>query len=285
MAIKGMYKTIKCPEVSKPSLYMFLSLALNISTHEGMFYWYTDSKAGPAFSQVSLLFPRSHRVNFSLGFCNLVLQIICLSSPRLFFFMQELVGIIHAIGAMSSMVGVLIYHKTLKNYPFRNLLFFAQLFYGISGMMDLIFILRWNLIFGIPDYLFIIMEECFTRIISRIRWIPMIVLSTRLCPLGIEGTFFALLMCIDSLGQVSSKCLGGVVLHILNVTRTNFTNLWLVIFIRNVLRFSTLALIFLVPKADQTEVLLPSDLMTKNFTINGDDDSLQLVPMNGKNEA
>lgn len=48
-----MYKTIKYPQVWKPSLYMFISLALNISTHEGYFYWYTDPKAGPAFSQVS----------------------------------------------------------------------------------------------------------------------------------------------------------------------------------------------------------------------------------------
>lgn len=50
---KGMYKSMKCPQVWKPSLYMYLSLAVSISTHEGQFYWYTDPKAGPAFSQVS----------------------------------------------------------------------------------------------------------------------------------------------------------------------------------------------------------------------------------------
>lgn len=52
VAMKGMYKTIKFPQVWRPSLYMYLSLALSISTHEGQFYWYTDPKAGPAFSQV-----------------------------------------------------------------------------------------------------------------------------------------------------------------------------------------------------------------------------------------
>jgi len=54
--IRGMYKTIKYPQAWKPSLYMFLSLALNVTTHEGHFYWYTDSKVGPAFSQVLLIF-------------------------------------------------------------------------------------------------------------------------------------------------------------------------------------------------------------------------------------
>ncbi|PON68345.1 Folate-biopterin transporter [Parasponia andersonii] len=244
LAMRGMYKTIKFPQVWKPSLYMFLSLALSFSTHEGHFYWYTDPKAGPAFS-------------------------------------QEFVGIIYAIGAMASMVGVLIYHKNLKDYPFRSLLFMAQLLYSVCGMLDLMFVLRWNLVLGIPDYLFVVMEECVSRIVSRIRWMPMIVLSSRLCPLGIEGTFFALLMCIDSLGSLSSKWAGGMVLHAFHVTRTDFTNLWLVVLIRNVLRFSTLTLIFLVPKVGQSEVIIPSDLLTRNSTSDVEEnDNLELVPLN-----
>ncbi|CAN6721999.1 unnamed protein product [Malus baccata var. baccata] len=250
VAMSGIYKTIKLPQVWKPSLYMYLSLALSINTQEGNFYWYTDPSAGPAFS-------------------------------------QEFVGMIYAVGAVASIVGVLIYHKTLKNYPFRNLVFFAQLLYAISGLLDLTFILRWNLALGIPDYFFVIMEECVFRIVTKIRWMPMIVLSTKLCPLGIEGTFFALLMCIDSLGSLSSKWGGGAVLHALSVTRTNFTNLWLALLIRNVLRFLTLGLIFLVPKADQLDLLIPSDLLTKNSSefSDVDDQSLELVPSKGKIEA
>ncbi|XP_077236740.1 major facilitator superfamily protein [Tasmannia lanceolata] len=238
-AMSGMCATMKCPQVWKPSLYMYLSLALSISTHEGQFYWYTDPKAGPAFS-------------------------------------QDFVGMIYAIGAMASIVGVLIYHKVLKDYPFRNLLFSAQLLYSLSGVLDLVFVLRWNLKLGIPDYLFVVMEECVSRIITRIRWMPMIVLSTKLCPLGIEGTFFALLMCIDSLGALSSKWGGGVVLHLLHVTRTDFRNLWLAVLIRNLLRISTLGLIFLVPKAHQSDILLPSDISMKHSS----EESLQLVTMN-----
>lgn len=201
-----------------------------------------------------------------------------LSSP------QEFVGVIYALGAVASIIGVLIYHKTLKDYPYRNLLFFAQLLYGISGMLDLIFILRWNLALGIPDSFFVITEQCVSHIISKIRWIPMIVLSTRLCPIGIEGTFFALLMCIDSIGSLTSKWGGGIVLHLLHVTRTDFTNLWLVILIRNVLRLATLGLIFLVPKADQSDELIPVDLLRKNSDTSTDDEGLQLVTINEKNQ-
>lgn len=31
---------------------MYLSLAVSLHIHEGMFYWYTDAKGGPSFSQV-----------------------------------------------------------------------------------------------------------------------------------------------------------------------------------------------------------------------------------------
>ncbi|KAH8482870.1 hypothetical protein H0E87_030093 [Populus deltoides] len=247
IALRGMSKTIKLPQVWKPSLYMYLSLALSISTHEGQFYWYTDPKAGPAFS-------------------------------------QEFVGMIYAVGALASIAGVLIYQKTLKDYPFRSLLLYAQLLYGMTGMLDVIFFLRWNLVIGIPDYFFVILEECVSRIISRIRWIPMIVLSTRLCPLGIEGTFFALLMCIDSLGSLSSKWGGGVVLHLFHVTRTDFTNLWLAILIRNVLRFATLGLIFLVPKGNQEDDLIPPDILTANSDASLDDDGLELAPVKETSE-
>jgi len=81
---------------------------------------------------------------------------------------------IYAVGALASIAGVLIYQKTLKDYPFRILLLYAQLLYGMTGMLDVIFFLRWNLVIGIPDYFFVILEECVSRIISRIRWIPMI---------------------------------------------------------------------------------------------------------------
>ncbi|KMT16946.1 hypothetical protein BVRB_2g044160 [Beta vulgaris subsp. vulgaris] len=242
-AMENMYKTLKFPHVWKPSLFMFLSLALSYSTHEGHFYWYTDPKAGPGFS-------------------------------------KEFVGMMYAIGAAGSILGVIIYQRFLKDLPLKGLLFYAQLLYAVSGMFDLMFILRWNLAVGIPDSFFIVVEEIVYNIIGRIRWMPMVVLSTRLCPLGIEGTFFALLMCIDSLGSLSAKMVGGMVLHLMHVSRTNFSNLWLAVFVRNCLRFGTLALIFLVPNATQYDGLVSSDFSSKKCSNTQlEEASLELVPL------
>lgn len=177
--------------------------------------------------------------------------------------MQEKVGFIFSVGSVGSLLGVLLYQNALKDYPFRNLLFWAQLLLGVSGMMDLILVLRLNLKLGMPDYLFIVIDESAFQMIGRIKWLPLLVLSSKLCPTGIEGTFFALLMSIDNAGMLTASWGGGLILHVLKITRTEFSNLWLAILIRNIMRVVPLALLFLVPKSEQNSVILPMEMLEK----------------------
>lgn len=183
-------------------------------------------------------------------------------------FLQEVVGSIFSIGALGSLVGVLLYQNFLKNYPFRDVLFWTQLLYGISGLLDLVFVLRINLKLGLPDYLFVVIDEAVSQMIGRLKWMPLLVLSSKLCPAGIEGTFFALLMSIDHVGFLSSAWAGGLLLHILNITRTQFENLWMAILIRSILRVVPIALLFLIPRTDPSSSILPSEMLR---TKKGDD--------------
>nr|XP_043608840.1 probable folate-biopterin transporter 2 [Erigeron canadensis] len=212
-AATAMWTTLKSEDVWRPCLYMYLSFALSLNIYEGLFYWETDSKAGPSFS-------------------------------------QETIGFVLSIGSIGSLLGAILYQYRLKTHPFRALLFWTQLVFGLSGMLDLIFILRLNLKVGIPDYFFAVLDESVLQLVGRLKWMPLLVLSSQLCPPGIEGTFFALLMSIDNFGLMSSTWLGGLLLHVLNVTRTKFDNLWLAILIRNLLRLLPLCFLFLVPKSD-----------------------------------
>jgi len=47
--------TLKCPEVWRPCVYMFVSHNLSLDIQGGMFYWYTDHVVGPGFSEVCTL--------------------------------------------------------------------------------------------------------------------------------------------------------------------------------------------------------------------------------------
>ncbi|KAL2462229.1 putative folate-biopterin transporter 3 [Abeliophyllum distichum] len=221
---RALWTALKCSVVWRPCLYMYLSLALSLHIHEGMFYWYTDAKTGPSFS-------------------------------------QEMVGSISAVGAIGSLLGVLLYQNAFRNYPFRHVLFWAQLLYGLSGMLDLILVLRINLRFGVPDYVVVVIDAAVSHMISRLKWMPLLVLSSKLCPSGIEGTFFALLMSIDHVGMLSASWAGGLLLHILNVTRTTFDNLWLAILIRSLFRVLPLGILFLIPNSDPNAAILPSEML------------------------
>ncbi|XP_071692706.1 probable folate-biopterin transporter 2 isoform X2 [Rutidosis leptorrhynchoides] len=211
-AATAMWTTLKSEDVWRPCLYMYLSFALSLNIYEGLFYWETDSNVGPSFS-------------------------------------QETIGFIFSIGSIGSILGAILYQYRLKTHPFRALLFWAQLLLALSGMLDLVFVLRLNQKLGLPDYLFAVIDESVLQLVGRLKWTPLLVLSAQLCPPGIEGTFFALLMSIDNFGLMSSTWLGGLLLHVLNVTRTQFDNLWLAILIRNILRITPLCFLFLVPKS------------------------------------
>lgn len=194
--------------------------------------------------------------------------------------MQETVGFIFSIGSFGSLLGAILYQNALKDHPFRDLLLWTQLLHGLSGMLDLILVLRLNLKFGIPDYFFIVIDQSMSQMIGRLKWMPLLVLSTKLCPSGIEGTFFALLMSIDNTGVLSSSWGGGFLLHVLNVTRTKFDNLWLAILIRNILRVSPLCLLFLIPKGDPNSFVLPPEILNaKEDTATAGTENLELVSL------
>lgn len=194
--------------------------------------------------------------------------------------MQEIIGYIMAIGSVGSLLGAILYQYGLKDYPFRDLLFWAQILSCLSGMLDLALVLRWNLRVGVPDYVFVVVDASVTQLIGRLKWMPLLVLSSKMCPPGIEGTFFALLMSIDNAGVLTSSWLGGLLLHVLKVTRTEFDNMWVAILIRNLLRIAPLFLLFLVPRVDRSSSILPDDIMNaKEVDEARESENLELVAL------
>ncbi|XP_020110921.1 probable folate-biopterin transporter 2 isoform X2 [Ananas comosus] len=229
-ASQTMWATLKCAEVWRPCAYMFVSLALSLNIQEGMFYWYTDTTSGLSFS-------------------------------------EESIGLIFSIGSVGSLLAVILYQNSLKDYPFRGLLFWSQILSSVSGMLDLILILRLNLKLGISNYFFAVIDEGVSRLVGQLKWMPLLVLSSKLCPTGIEGTFFAFLMSVDNAGLLTSSWGGGLLLQMLKVTRTEFRNLWVAILVRNIMRLLPLSLLFLVPTSNQNSTILPMEMLKENCII------------------
>lgn len=126
-------------------------------------------------------------------------------------------------------------------------------------MLDLLFILRWNLVLGILDCFSVIMEECVSGILGRIQWMLIIVMIPKLCPLG------------DAHHRSDTKALQSFAPLITN-WHLNGVEEWF--FIHEYHKsFSEmfwdlrLGFIFLVSDADQFEALIPSDIFTKNSAL------------------
>ncbi|CAD6263183.1 unnamed protein product [Miscanthus lutarioriparius] len=226
-ALQSMGRTLKCPEVWRPCVYIFVSLNLSLDIQGGMFYWYTDPVVGPGFSE---------------GY----------------------IGLIYSIGSVGSLIGVLLYQSTLKDYPFRSMLLWGQVLSSLAGMLDLVLVTRLNLKIGMPDYFFAVSDNAVSQMVGRLQWLPLLVLCSKLCPPGTEGTFYALLMSLQNAGLLMSFWWGGLLLHMLNVTRMEFSNLWIVVLIRNISRLVPLMLLFLVPDCDQNSTLLPAEMLHGN---------------------
>lgn len=89
---------------------------------------------------------------------------------------------------------------------------------------------RWNLAIGIPDTIFVITDNIICEFVSDFQCIPIMILTSRLCPKGMESTVNSTIITILHHGVWMGSILSAIITMALGVTSTNFDNLkWLVI--------------------------------------------------------
>jgi hypothetical protein len=64
----------------------------------------------------------------------------------------------------------------------------------LLNMIDLVWVNRINLVFGISDEVFVLGDETIAPMIARWNTMPMLILASQLCPTNVEATFFAMTM-------------------------------------------------------------------------------------------
>jgi folate/biopterin transporter len=158
-------------------------------------------------------------------------------------FKPEFLGRVRLFTSLAALFGAWLYHRFLKSIPFRTILGWSVVFSSLLGMTTLLLVTHINRNFGIDDHWFSIGDSIILTVMGQIAFMPVLVLSARLCPEGIEASLFALLMSIFNLAGLLSNELGALLTHVLGVTERNFDQLWLLILICNL--SSLLPLIFL----------------------------------------
>ena len=165
-------------------------------------------------------------------------------------FEPEFLGRVRLVTSFASLVGIFLFQRYLKNVPFRKILGWSTVIAAVLGMTTLLLVTHTNRALGIDDRWFSLGDSLILTVVGQITWMPVLVLSARLCPKGVEATLFALLMSIWNLSGLLSHELGALLTSWLGVTENNFDNLWLLVIITNLSTLLPLPFLGWLPAGD-----------------------------------
>lgn len=177
-------------------------------------------------------------------------------------FEPEFLGRVRLVTSLAALVGIAIFQRFLKAVPFRTIFAWSTVLASLGGMTTLLLVTHANRSLGIDDHWFSLGDSAVLTVMGQIAFMPVLVLSARLCPTGVEATLFALLMSIVNLAGLVSHELGALLTHWLHVTETDFENLWLLVTLTNLTTLLPLPLLFLLPSTSalsESETTTPAE--------------------------
>lgn len=162
-------------------------------------------------------------------------------------FQPEFLGRVRLVTSLAALLGIWIFQRFLKAVPFRIIFAWSTVLSTVFGFTMLLLVTHTNRAIGIGDEWFSLGDSLILTVMGEISFMPVLVLSARICPRGVEATLFALLMSVLNLAGLLSHELGALLTHWLGVTETNFDNLWLLVTLTNLSTLLPLPLLFLLP--------------------------------------
>ena len=135
-------------------------------------------------------------------------------------------GLLDVIGYVFAIVGTYVYKRWLREVSFIKIFGYALLLSFLLENSLLVLVFHANRSMGIDDFYFAAIERIVLTLVGQFITMPMVVLGARICPKGIEGTLYALLMSISNMGGVVGSEWGSLFTAMFGVTATNFSSLW-----------------------------------------------------------
>ena len=135
-------------------------------------------------------------------------------------------GTLDVMGYIVAIIGTYVYKRWLRDVAFSKIFGYALVLSFLLSNTLLLLVLHVNRSMGIPDFIFAAIERIVITLVGQFVTIPMVVLGARICPVGVEGTLYALLMSLSNMGGVIGSEWGSLFTGMFGVTATNFSSLW-----------------------------------------------------------
>ncbi len=120
-------------------------------------------------------------------------------------FEPEFLGRVRLVTSLASILGIWVYQRFLKAISFRLILGWSTVISALLGMTTLLLVTHTNRALGIDDHWFSLGDSLILTVMGQIAFLPVLILSARLCPVGIEASLFALLMSIWNMSGLVSQ--------------------------------------------------------------------------------
>ncbi len=169
-------------------------------------------------------------------------------------FDAEFLGRVRLVTSVASLLGIWLFQRFLKAIPVRVILGWTTVISMLLGLTTLLLVTHANRSLGIDDHWFSLGDSLILTVMGQVAYMPILVLSARLCPPGVEATLFALLMSLWNLAGLLSQEFGAILTHWLGVTETNFDKLWLLVTLTNLSTLLPLPLIGWLPEGASQDV-------------------------------
>ena len=140
-------------------------------------------------------------------------------------FKPEFLGRVNLASSLASLLGVLGFRTVLKDVSAKDIIFWTTIVSVPLGLTQVLLATHYNRELGIPDELFALTDSAVLAALGQVAFMPTLVLAASLCPPGVEGTLFALLMSIYNASNSVSSELSAYLTSTLGVTDTNFERL------------------------------------------------------------
>merc|ERR1712194_748761 len=111
------------------------------------------------------------------------------------------------------MTGFLTGDGLFKNWSYRGILKVTIMLRACTQLALVPAFLRWNVLCGIPDSVWILTVTIFDTMVFAWRWIPKQVLGAHLTPQGLEATMLGLTAGTFNMAMILSSYCGGFLLN------------------------------------------------------------------------
>mmetsp|Transcript_12405 Transcript_12405/g.19551 ORF Transcript_12405/g.19551 Transcript_12405/m.19551 type:complete len:548 (+) Transcript_12405:195-1838(+) len=113
------------------------------------------------------------------------------------------------VGSVTGWLGIVLFQWLMSDWNFRTLFWMTTLIQIVASGFDMIMIARLNIEWGISDKAFYMFGDAVIgNVVGMFGLMPMLVLTSKLVPKGLEATTYALLAGFQNFGGVVSSQIG-----------------------------------------------------------------------------